>query len=274
MKIFILSVLTLLTMSTVFAQNGGQQNFNSSIKIEFAGFYGSQTVIKATNFQTCTATAKFTQTGNSSVLQFKTLPANGFDTIHMLIPITNHAKVQANMESGCNGFESGVVELNLDLTAMPIILTSWTAKVDKNDSSLVHLTWSVDMESNVAYYRIDGSTDYGRTWDTAIIKLNSLGDTNLKRDYKLDYYNPLIGLIAKTAGFGALGMVVLIAVFAGSLRNKTLAGTVACLLLVVSFVACKKSIERPKQGLKYNAVKLNEVDKDGSVKDFATRPFK
>jgi hypothetical protein len=273
MKNFIFSVLTILTMSTAFSQNGGQQNFNASIKIEFAGFYGSQTVIKATSFQSCTAIAKFSQTGNSSVLQYKTLPANGFDTIHMLIPITNHAKIQANMESGCNGFESGVVELNLDLTAMPIILTSWTAKVDKTDSALVHLAWSVDMESNVAYYRIDGSTDYGKTWDTGIAKLNSLGDTNLKRDYKLTYYNPLIGMIVKTAGIGIFGMVLVIAIFAGSLRNRALAGTLACLMLVTT-IACKKDVTAPKQGLKYNAVKLNEVDKDGSVKDFATRQLK
>lgn len=158
-------------------------------------------------------------------------------------------------------------------SAMPITLTSWTANVDANDSSLVHLAWSVDMESNVAYYRIDGSTDYGKTWDTGIARINSLGDTNLKRDYKKDYYNPLIGLIAKTAGFGGVGILLAIAIFAGSIRNRALAGTVACLLLVVTF-ACKKSVEAPKQGLKYNAVKLNEVDNDGSVKDFATRQLK
>jgi hypothetical protein len=169
-------------------------------------------------------------------------------------------------------YTSGTMIRNTRCTVTPITLTSWTARVDANDSTLVHLAWSVDMESNVAYYRIDGSTDKGKTWDLGITKLESLGDTNLKRDYKLDYQNPLIGLIAKTAGVGAFGIVLMIAVFAGSLRNKVLAGTFACLLLVVSF-ACKKSIERPKQGLKYNAVRLTEVDNDGSEKTFEVRYF-
>jgi hypothetical protein len=173
-------------------------------------------------------------------------------------------------------YSDGTMIRNTRCTVTPITLTSWTARVDDNDSALVHMAWSVDMESNVAYYRIDGSTDNGKTWDTGVARLNSLGDTNLKRDYKLDYTNPLIGMIAKTAGIGTIGIVLAIAVFAGSMRNKGLAGVAVCLIVVscAGFVACKKDITAPKQGLKYNAVKLNEVDKDGSVKDFATRQLK
>lgn len=166
----------------------------------------------------------------------------------------------------------GTINLTTNCSAMPITLTSWTATVDANDSTLIHFAWSVDMESNVSYYRIDGSTDKGKTWDIGITKLNSLGDTNLKRDYKLDYYNPVIGMIAKTAGIGAFGMVIMIAVFAGSIRNKVLAGTLASLLLVTTF-ACKKSLDRPKQGLKYNTTRLTEVDKDGSEKTFEAHYF-
>lgn len=157
-------------------------------------------------------------------------------------------------------------------SAMPITLTSWTATVDASNKSLIHFAWSVDMESNVSYYRIDGSTDMGKTWDAGITKLNSLGDTNLKRDYKLDYNNPLIGMIAKTSGVGALGVVMMIAVLAGSLRNRALAGTVACVLLVSTF-ACTKKVDKPKEGLKYNATRLVEVDKDGSEKIFDVRYF-
>jgi hypothetical protein len=167
----------------------------------------------------------------------------------------------------------GVITLQTSCTAMPITLTSWTAKVDANDSTLVHLAWSVDMENNVDYYRIDGSTDNGKTWDLGITKLNSLGDTNAKRDYKLDYYNPLVGLLVKTAGFGVGGMLLAIAIFAGSIRNRALAGVVGCVMLVTTF-ACKKDVTAQKQTLKYNAVRLTEVDKDGTEKSFDTRFLK
>jgi hypothetical protein len=129
MKNLILSLMGMLCINLAFSQtplgNGGQANENASIKIEFAGFFGTQTIIKATNKQSCIATAKFSNTGNGSTTQYKTLPANGSDTIHILIPIVKNAKVQANMESGCNGFESGVVELKLDLVAMPLKFISF-----------------------------------------------------------------------------------------------------------------------------------------------------
>lgn len=182
---------------------------------------------------------------------------------------SNSAYVQTWPNSG---YSSGFIK-DTRCTVMPITLTSWTAQVDKEDKTLVHLAWSVDMESNVNYYRIDGSTDNGVTWDTAITTLKSLGDTNAKRTYTLDYRNPLIDLITKTAGFGAFGIVLAIAIFAGSIRNRALAGVVGCLMLV-TFFACKKSLDKPVQGVKYNAVRLSNVDNDGSVKTFETRFLK
>lgn len=190
--------------------------------------------------------------------------------------------VQYRWDNHDNRYETtsydGVKTVTTGCSAMPITLTSWTATVDDNDSTLVHLAWSVDMESNVAYYRIDASSDHGLTWDTGVAKINSLGNTDIKRTYTLEYRNPFIGMIAKTAGIGTLGVILLIAVVAGSARGRAMAitGTVACLMLfaTVATVACKKDVTTPKQGLKYNAVKLNEVDKDGSVKDFATRQLK
>jgi len=156
---------------------------------------------------------------------------------------------------------------------MPITLTSWTAKIDATDSTLIHLGWSVEMEHNVAYYRIDASVDNGITWDTSIAKLKSLGDTDVKRDYKLDYYNPLIVTIIKTAGFGVFGIVLLIAIFAGSIRNRVLAGVLTC-LMIIGAVACRKSVDKPAQHLKYNAVRLTEVDNDGTTKTFEVRALK
>lgn len=171
-----------------------------------------------------------------------------------------------------NGYGYGFIK-DTRCTVMPITLTSWTAKVDASDKTLVHLAWSVDMETNVNYYRIDGSTDNGVTWDTAITTLKSLGDTNAKRTYTLDYRNPLVDLITKTAGFGTLGLVLAIAVFAGSFRNRAIAGVVGCLMLV-TFFACKKSLDKPAQTTKYNAVRLSNVDNDGTVKTFETRFLK
>jgi hypothetical protein len=264
MKNLILSLMGMLLINLTFAQgNGGQFPENSNLKLSYLG--GGKVLV--TNKQAVTGSFLVQDNKHDSTL---IIVAGGTGIFYLDPSLKSNINIKGKALTNCGG-DCGWVELFI--STLPITLTSWTAKVDAYDSTLVHLAWSVSMEGNVAYYRIDGSTDYGRTWDTSIARINSLGDVNLNRDYKIDYYNPLVGLLIKTAGFGIFGMFLIIAIFAGSIRNRALAGTVACLLLVTTF-ACKKSIERPKQGLKYNAVKLNEVDKDGSVKDFATRQLK
>ena len=162
--------------------------------------------------------------------------------------------------------------------AMPITLTSWTARTDANDSSLVHLAWSVDMESNVAYYRIDASVD-GKTWDS-VLRVDSKvgGNTSLKTDYTKDFYNPKVTITnSDTAkndskGLGAIGVAFAIGVIAVSMRSRGMIG-VACVLMIAT-IACKKSIDAPRQTTKYSYVRLSNVDNDAQSKTFETRKIK
>jgi hypothetical protein len=170
----------------------------------------------------------------------------------------------------------GTITLSTSCAVMPVTLTVWTAKISDKDKDIVNMFWSVDMESNVAYYRIDASSDNGKTWDSLTsIKSKVGGNTSLKTDYTYDYYNPLVSVKTNNTakndskGLGAMGVALAIGVIAVSLRSRGMIG-VACLMIVAT-ISCKKSVDAPAQTHKYNAFRLSNVDIDGQSKTFETR---
>jgi hypothetical protein len=172
----------------------------------------------------------------------------------------------------------GTITIQTACSAMPVTLTKWTATTDVNDSSIIHLYWSVDMESNVAYYRIDASVD-GKTWDS-VLRVDSKvgGNTSFKTEYTKDFYNPKVTITnSDTAkndskGLGAIGVAFAIGVIAVSMRSRGMIG-VACVLIIAT-VACKKDKIEARQTTKYAYVRLSNVDNDGQSKTFETRHIK
>lgn len=272
MKKYILGILSLALMTSSFAQNGGQLNENSSLKIEFAGFYNGQTVIKATNKQSCSATAKFTFTGGGSGTQYKALPANGFDTVRMLIPITSNAKVQANMESGCQNYETGVVELKLNLTAMPVTgLETFDEKLDNQGNLL--FTWTSYTETNNKQYELEMSTDAINFKRIATIASKADGgSSSMPINYQCLVFPETVTMVMGFGGLFSMILIVMIAmplVFSKKYRNDWFRKPIAAIMIAVFSLAittqsCTKhneTIVKVEHGKKY--FRLKQVDNDG-----------
>lgn len=99
MKNLILSLLGLLIINCTFAQNGGQQNYNSAIKIEQSG-----SSVKVTNLKDCESVVVVHFNTDVTV----TIPALQF----VLVPIpTGFANtIKAQLKDGCSN-DHGQVEL-------------------------------------------------------------------------------------------------------------------------------------------------------------------
>ena len=124
MKKILLALLCL--PSLVFAQNGGQQGENESLRLELNGSIGNKTIIKVTNKQSCDTDIKFSHDG---VTDTKFFPALASDTFQISL-IT--CSVKARPVTNCGGANMGWVEWDV-CVALPIKF-EWitTTQIDKN----------------------------------------------------------------------------------------------------------------------------------------------
>lgn len=153
------------------------------------------------------------------------------------------------------GSDNGVL-----CTVTPVKWGTFAGTVDHSDSTLVNFSWTTYMEYNVKSFVLLGSTD-GKSWDV----LQTIAPTNQnsgQHTYNISFRDPLVAVIVKTAGFGLLGAILIGLVFAGSFRNRVIATSVAC-IMILGAVACTKHNDlAPNQERKYTFFKVAEIDMD------------
>jgi hypothetical protein len=140
------------------AQNGGQSNENSSVKIEQTGFTTSgKAIIKVSNKQTCPANIRLSH-GNTQ--RVKSIHGVGNDTFQ--ITVTNNTKIQAKTETNCGSADFGQVELRIVGSTLPVKFTDISGR--RIDDATIQLTFKAEEDNTIKHYVIMVSFDGGKTY--------------------------------------------------------------------------------------------------------------
>lgn len=123
MKQLILVLVSLFMLTISNAQNGGQSDANSSIKITFVGYTThGKAIVKLTNKQNCWAKLRITATPESRT---KWVSPLGSDTFHVTIP--SNGKIRGKSETNCDCPDFGNVEIIVSPHSLPISSVSISA---------------------------------------------------------------------------------------------------------------------------------------------------
>ncbi|CAB4142821.1 hypothetical protein UFOVP449_81 [uncultured Caudovirales phage] len=162
-SIFIL-ILPLITL----AQNGGQSNENSVLKINYIGYSGSYFLFKIENKQNCAVRIQYTHSGNTRMLD-TTIEA--LSVFLYKIPSTFSEKfiAKARSRSFCPNElpDQGWVEAETISSTLPV--TFMGIFVKKINHNTLNVKFKVDEDNTIKFYRVLISIDGGKKYINKII---------------------------------------------------------------------------------------------------------
>lgn len=159
----LLLIPLLIACGLMNAQNGGQANENSSVKIEFIGLTAfGQAIIQVTNKQECEASIRIDYGNKHRSKIVVPLLADTF-----LIALPSSMKVRAKAETNCGTTDYGQVECNVGVTSTPLKYKDFSVRqIPGTDSIEVKVTFYESY--NVNHVDIETSVD-GLNWFRAKI---------------------------------------------------------------------------------------------------------
>jgi hypothetical protein len=176
-KTFLLNILLIIAIGS-FAQNGGQSNESTSLKIEQIGYGNDQAYIIVTNKQSCTSNVEVKFNGLTKIY---TVSGKEIDTVFVPAPIGT--KIKAKPLTGCGSFDNGNLELTIFPSALPVKFVSFIATENKGK---VTLQWIAE-EEQVSHYIIQESLN-GTDWNNTALIFSDNGNYSYTDNSGSNYY--------------------------------------------------------------------------------------
>lgn len=159
MKKFVFFILTLLLNLIVFSQNGGQQNYNDLVRIDYFGYSGGGHVFRIKNLQPCPAVIDYTVQGTSSTIQLNIFAYEAaFVTIYQPQSTLVQVKAKTRTLCGVSAPDRGWVETQSTISPVLSSVIS-NIKITKLSPTKIEVLFTASENSFTKSYNIKLSYD-------------------------------------------------------------------------------------------------------------------
>lgn len=159
MKKFVFFILTLLLNLIVFSQNGGQQNYNDLVRIDYFGYSGGGHVFRIKNLQPCPAVIDYTVQGISTTIQLNIFAYEAeFVTIYQPQSTLVQVKAKTRTLCGVSAPDRGWVEA--ESTPSTVLSSSLSnIKVRRIGINQIEVIFTANETTSTKFHQIKMSED-------------------------------------------------------------------------------------------------------------------